>query len=83
MSIESKFKAGKRVQIKGALSPRSYEMWLRLVKTYPTLKRPCQIRNDGLLEVIGVFSKKYILVKTVSEPSELSVFVFSDLELIR
>ena len=82
MTIKEKFKSGKRVRIKSSVSLSSYNMWLKLKDYYPSLKRPCHLKSDGILEVLDIIFQKYILVKTLDDDFAISVFDSKDLEIL-
>lgn len=76
------FKIGKKVTMKGTVSLMSYTIWLELVRKYPTLKRPCHCRNDGIMEVAEAIRNRYIIVRLLDEENRFSIFDFNDLELL-
>ena len=81
-NLKSIYTPGKIVKLNGAPNVRSYNMWLNLVKKYPSLVRPCHLKFDVLLEVVQVVSEEYVIVRQVEDKTKISILLYSDLLIV-
>lgn len=81
-NLKSIYTPGKIVKLNDAPNVRSYNMWLNLVKKYPSLVRPCHLKFDVLLEVVQVVSEEYVIVRQVEDKTKISILLYSDLLIV-
>ena len=81
-NLKSIYTPGKIVKLNGTPNVRSYNMWLNLVKKYPSLVRPCHLKFDVLLEVVQVVSEEYVIVRQVEDKTKISILLYSDLPIV-